>query len=159
MFGSGRAARDGAAVDTLIGRHTEVLGDIRFSGGLHVDGCIKGCVTGTGEKAASLSVSEGGSIQGNVKVATITLNGTVTGDVYASERLTLAAKAKVFGNVYYQLLQMEPGATIDGKLVHQETARDSTSASAPSREGQRCADAASFGDDSTGAVELKAGES
>ena len=33
------------AVDTLVGKQTEVLGDIRFSGGLHIDGTVKGKVS------------------------------------------------------------------------------------------------------------------
>jgi cytoskeletal protein CcmA (bactofilin family) len=109
-----------AAVDTLIGRQTEVLGDVRFSGGLHVDGKIKGNVTTLGgDKSAHLSVSESGSIEGDVRVPTMMLNGTVIGDVRATEKLTLAAKARVTGNVYYKVLQMEPGAMINGQLMYE----------------------------------------
>jgi cytoskeletal protein CcmA (bactofilin family) len=109
------------SVDTLIGRQTEILGDVRFSGGLHIDGRVKGTVIASGEKSATLSISEAGVIEGDVKVPVIVLNGTVNGDVWATERLTLAAKARVVGNVYYKVLQMEPGALINGQLVHSET--------------------------------------
>ncbi len=34
-----------SAVDTLIGRQTEILGDVRFARVLHVDGRIKGGVS------------------------------------------------------------------------------------------------------------------
>lgn len=109
-----------AAVDTLIGRQTEVLGDVRFSGGLHVDGKIKGSVTTLGtDKSATLSVSESGTIEGDVRVPTMILNGTVIGDVRATERLSLAAKARVTGNVHYKVLQMEPGAMINGQLLYE----------------------------------------
>jgi cytoskeletal protein CcmA (bactofilin family) len=115
---SSGSSSKGAAVDTLIGRQTEVLGDVRFSGGLHVDGKIKGSVTTIGtDKAAHLSVSETGAIEGDVRVPTMMLNGTVTGDVRATEKLTLAAKARVTGNVYYKVLQMESGAMINGQLM------------------------------------------
>ena len=108
----------GAAVDTLIGRQTEVLGDVRFSGGLHVDGKIKGSVTTLGtDKSAHLSVSETGAIEGDVRVPTMMLNGTVIGDVRATEKLSLAAKARVTGNVYYKVLQMESGAMINGQVM------------------------------------------
>ena len=110
----------GGAVDTLIGRQTEVLGDVRFSGGLHVDGKIKGGVTTLGnDKSAHLSVSESGAIEGDVRVPIIMLNGTVIGDVRATEKLSLAAKARVTGNVHYKLLQMEPGAMINGQLLYE----------------------------------------
>ncbi|MFP5357951.1 MAG: polymer-forming cytoskeletal protein [Gammaproteobacteria bacterium] len=106
-------------VDTLIGRQTEVLGDVRFSGGLHVDGKIKGKVVANADKNATLSVSESGSIEGNVRVPNIVLNGQVVGDVHASERIQLAARARVTGNVYYKIIQMEGGATVNGQMVHE----------------------------------------
>ncbi|HVT37370.1 MAG TPA: polymer-forming cytoskeletal protein, partial [Nevskiaceae bacterium] len=105
-------------VDTLIGKQTEILGDVRFSGGLHVDGKIKGKVLAeAGNKGASLSVSENGAVEGDVRVPNIVLNGKVTGDVHATERIHLAAKARVNGNVYYKIIEMEGGAEINGQLV------------------------------------------
>jgi cytoskeletal protein CcmA (bactofilin family) len=118
--GSSGGSSKVAAVDTLIGRQTEVLGDVRFAGGLHVDGKIKGSVTTLGaDKGATLSVSESGTIEGDVRVPTMILNGTVIGDVRATERLSLAAKARVSGNVHYKVLQMEPGAMINGQLLYE----------------------------------------
>lgn len=115
---SSSSSSKGAAMDTLIGRQTEVLGDVRFSGGLHVDGKIKGNVSVVGtDKSAHLSVSETGAIEGDVRVPTMMLNGSVIGDVRASEKLSLAAKARVNGNVYYKVLQIEPGAMINGQLM------------------------------------------
>jgi len=121
MFGSSSPKGGTAAtsVDTLIGRQTEVLGDVHFAGGLHVDGKIKGKVIATTDKAASLSVSDTGTIEGDVRVPNIVLNGTVSGDVHASEKITLAVKARVTGNVYYKILEMEGGATVNGQLVHE----------------------------------------
>jgi len=116
LGGSGPAAK-GATMDTLIGRQTEILGDVRFSGGLHIDGKVKGNIAAAGDKAASLSVSDTGTIEGDVRVPTIVLNGVVTGDVRACERLTLNAKARINGNVYYKILQMEPGAVINGQVL------------------------------------------
>lgn len=111
------SSKGATTVDTLIGTQTEILGDVRFAGGLHVDGKIKGNVLSISDKAASLSVSESGVIEGDVRVPTMKLNGSVIGDVRTSERLVLNAKARVNGNVYYKLLQMEPGAMINGQLL------------------------------------------
>ncbi|HEX4871192.1 MAG TPA: polymer-forming cytoskeletal protein [Nevskiaceae bacterium] len=109
------------SVDTLIGRHTEILGDIRFAGGLHLDGRIKGKVLASTDKAASLSVTESGMVEGDVRVPNVMLNGTVVGDVYASEKITLAAKARVTGNVFYKILEMQAGAQVNGQLVHEKS--------------------------------------
>jgi cytoskeletal protein CcmA (bactofilin family) len=120
MFGGNMPkATSTSAVDTLIGRQSEILGDVRFSGGLHVDGKIKGKVIANSDKAASLSISETGSIEGDVRVPNIVLNGSVSGDVHASGKITLAAKARVTGNVYYKIIEMEGGAQVNGQMVHE----------------------------------------
>lgn len=116
FFGS-NPGKTAGTVDTLIGRQTEILGDIRFGGGLHIDGTVKGRISGQPDKACGLWVSETGVIEGDVVVPNVTLNGTVNGDVHASEQLTLGARAKVTGNVYYKTLQMEPGAMVNGQLL------------------------------------------
>lgn len=103
-------------IDTLIGGEAEIQGDVHFTGGLHVDGRIKGNVVADGD--AVLMLSEHGSIEGEVRVPHIVLNGTVTGDVHAAERIELAARARVRGNVFYQLIEMVMGAEVNGKLVH-----------------------------------------
>lgn len=120
LFGGAPAPKSGTTtVDTLIGRQTEVSGDVRFSGGLHVDGKIKGKVIASADKSAALSVSDSGMVEGDVRVPNIVLNGAVVGDVHASERLRMSAKARVTGNVYYKILEMEAGATVNGQLVHE----------------------------------------
>ena len=131
MFGGNNAPKSSnttTAVDTLIGRQTEVLGDVHFSGGLHVDGKIKGKVIANSDKAASLSVAESGAIEGDVRVPIIVLNGSVSGDVHASEKITLAAKARVTGNVFYKIIEMEGGALVNGSMVHEPTGGITSSA-------------------------------
>ena len=105
-------------IQTLIGQHTELQGDVRFSGGLHVDGVIKGNVIAENDSNSMLTLSEHGTIEGEVRVHNIVLNGTVEGDVYAEERIELDACSRVTGNVYYNLIEMAIGAEVNGNLVH-----------------------------------------
>jgi cytoskeletal protein CcmA (bactofilin family) len=106
-------------IDTLIGNGTRIIGDVQFSGGFHVDGHIKGNVDAKAESGATLSVSDGGVIEGAVAVPNVVLNGTVNGDILAHERIELGSTARVTGNVYYGLIEMEMGAEINGKLIHE----------------------------------------
>ena len=106
-------------IDTLLGAGTRVIGDIQFAGGFHVDGYIKGNVDAPPESGATLSVSDTGVIEGAVAVPNVVLNGTVKGDILAHERVELGATARVTGNVYYGLIEMEMGAEINGKLIHE----------------------------------------
>lgn len=107
------------SVDTLIGRQTELQGDIRFSGGLHIDGTVKGKIMADSDKNATLSVSESGRVEGDVRVPNLVLNGVVEGDVHATQRITLSPNAKVNGDVYYKIIEMSSGAMVNGQLVHE----------------------------------------
>lgn len=105
-------------VSTVIGQGTVISGDVEFSGGLHLDGAVKGNVLGDDDSRATLTVSEQGRVEGDVRVENLILNGMVVGDVFATERAELAANARVTGTVYYRLLEMAMGAEVNGKLVH-----------------------------------------
>lgn len=106
-------------IDTLIGAGTRIIGDVQFSGGFHIDGYIKGNVDAPPESGATLSVSDSGVVEGSVAVPNVILNGTVKGDILAHDRVELGATARVAGNVYYALIEMEMGAEINGKLIHE----------------------------------------
>lgn len=117
MF-SGKNSRPAARIDTLIGRNTEIAGNVTFGGGLHVDGNIHGNVSAAENAESVLSVSQHGIVKGEIRVPHVTVNGTVEGDVYASQRLEVGAGARITGDVYYNLIEMSVGATVDGKMVH-----------------------------------------
>lgn len=108
-------------IATVIGSGTTIQGDMTFVGGLHVDGTIKGGIlVEPGDNQSALTLSEKGVIEGDITVPNIIINGEVIGDVFASERVELAPKAKVSGTVYYNLLEMSMGAEVNGQLIHSE---------------------------------------
>jgi len=125
MFGIGKSSNY-SRIDTVIGPQTHLEGDIRFSGGLHVDGTIKGNIIAEPGTDTVLTVSGEGRIEGDVRVPNLVLNGAVEGDVYASERVELASHAKVTGNLYYNLIEMAMGAEVNGNLVHRAESRRET---------------------------------
>ena len=104
-------------VDSLVGKKARVLGEIRFSEGLHIDGLIKGNVVSDDDQPATLSVSDSGTIEGHVKVPNVIISGIVKGDVYSSEYVELGPTARIEGDVYYGLIEMAMGAEVNGKLV------------------------------------------
>ena len=116
MFGKRKKIKS-ARVDSLIGRQTELFGDIRFDGGLHIDGTVRGNVLANENGESVLTLSEEGTIEGEVRVPNVVLNGVVVGDVYANQHVELAPNARVTGNVYYTLIEMAIGAEVNGNLV------------------------------------------
>jgi cytoskeletal protein CcmA (bactofilin family) len=66
---------------------------------------------------ASLSVSEHAVIDGSVEAHHVVANGRINGDILASGRVVLGARARVRGDVHYGAIEMAHGAEISGKLV------------------------------------------
>jgi cytoskeletal protein CcmA (bactofilin family) len=105
-------------IATVIGLDTEIRGDVSFASGMHIDGVVKGNVTGLPDTKSTLVISKGGRIEGDVKVENLILDGYIVGDVFACNRVELAAGAQVTGTVHYQLLEMAMGAQVNGQLIH-----------------------------------------
>lgn len=113
-----RDHKDGIGqIDTLIGRGTNIQGDLEFLGGVHIDGRVTGSVRGASGAPSAISVSEHGVVEGSVEASQVVLNGAVHGDIYGTERVVLGAKARVRGNVHYGAIEMALGAEIQGRLV------------------------------------------
>jgi cytoskeletal protein CcmA (bactofilin family) len=105
-------------IDTLVGADTRIEGDLYFSGGLRVDGAIRGNVAEQNGNPSTLIISEHGKIEGAVSAAKIVLNGKVTGTVKSSHFIELQTKARITGDLNYKSLEMHTGAVIEGKLVY-----------------------------------------
>ncbi len=122
MFGDKtKHRRDGSdAAETLIGPRAVIHGDITFSGGLCVQGKVIGKVIAEDGQPAVLTVAEQGCVEGEVRVPVAVICGEMQGDVFSSERVELAAKARVRGNIHYKVVEMTAGAMITGRLIHAE---------------------------------------
>jgi len=106
-------------IDTLIGAKTDLKGDIVFTGGLRVDGKVRGNITAKGDANRTLVLSENAAVIGNVTVPHIITNGTIKGNVRAAERIELQPKAEISGDVYYKVIEMSLGAVINGNLLRE----------------------------------------
>jgi cytoskeletal protein CcmA (bactofilin family) len=121
MWGSNKIRS--SKIETLIGQSIELDGDLNFSGGLHLDGKINGNVSSEKGSNSVLVVSEQGQISGDVSVPYAVINGTINGNVYASEKLELSNKACITGNVHYNVLEMASGASVNGNMLHENNER------------------------------------
>ena len=106
-------------IDCLIGAGTTIEGNITFSGGLRVDGHVRGNVLAVEDKPGTLVLSEQARIEGEIRVSHVVINGTVVGPVHAVEYVELQAKANVTGDVHYRMLEIQLGAVVQGRLVYQ----------------------------------------
>lgn len=120
MFGKKSDAGPQGRIDSLIGAGTSIDGSVRFSGGLRIDGEVKGSVMAAEAASAStLVVSDQARIEGEVSVAHLVLNGIIVGPVKVAGSLEMQPKAKIVGDVTYAAIEMHQGAIIEGRLVHE----------------------------------------
>jgi cytoskeletal protein CcmA (bactofilin family) len=111
--------RPSTPIECLIGTRMTVTGDIVFSGGLNIAGSVKGSVIAEGPEAL-VDVNESGRIDGDIRAPHVHLNGEMNGDVVATEKLVLGSTARVRGNIFYKLLEMNAGAQVNGQMIHQD---------------------------------------
>ena len=109
-------------IDSLIGANTRIEGNVIFSGGLRVDGMVRGNVSAMADQPGTLVVSADARIDGEVQAAHIVVNGSITGPLHASETLELHAGATVRGDVHYKTIEIHQGAVVEGRLVHHDAA-------------------------------------
>jgi cytoskeletal protein CcmA (bactofilin family) len=123
MFGnkSNRAPRiELSKLSSLIGPDIHITGDIRFSGGLRIDGRVTGNVIGEpgeGGGAALLVLSRHGVIEGSLRCAEAVIDGAVTGDIAVERFIDLQSNARVQGTLRYEQLRMDVGAVVQGELL------------------------------------------
>ena len=123
MFGKEKGNKLQNRIDCLIGAGTVIEGNITFTGGLRVDGHVRGNVLAVDDKPGTLVLSEEARIEGEIRVSHVVINGTVVGPVHAVEYAELQTKANVTGDVYYRTLEIQIGAVVQGRLVYQPEAK------------------------------------
>jgi len=119
---------------TLIAPDVRITGDLQFNDGLRLDGYVKGNVSGEPGSQTLLVLSDRGSIEGNVHGYDVVVNGRIVGDVIADHFVELQSNAHVTGNIYYQQLRMDCGASVDGKLTKRDAAQTAAPLLAPAAE-------------------------
>lgn len=108
---------DASRLAGLLAHDTCVRGDVTFAGGLRVDGRVEGNIVSKPDDRGLLILSDKGVIVGTVKVYDAVINGRIEGDLEVEHFLELQAGARVSGNITYQTMKLDCGATVDGKLT------------------------------------------
>jgi cytoskeletal protein CcmA (bactofilin family) len=115
--------RSGGAVTThvaaFLGPNVKVTGDVSFAGGLRIDGVVTGDVGCNGDQGGTLTIGNGGQVQGDIRVTNLVVYGHIQGNVHVSGLVDIREQALVVGDVHYAALDVAPGGVIQGRLVPQ----------------------------------------
>lgn len=106
-----RPMANGGSTFSVIGGDVTITGNLKASADLHVDGAIKGDII-----CASLVQGEASIIEGAIEARSARLAGKVKGTISAKE-LTILASATIEGDVHYDSLTVEQGASVEGRFA------------------------------------------
>lgn len=93
---------------------SESLKQIVFEGTLRVDAYMAGTIHSNDGK---LILHAGGTIDGDLFVREAVIDGTVRGDIHGTQRVELGSSARVIGDISTSQLQIQPGATFQGRCA------------------------------------------
>ena len=100
-------------IETLIGNGTTFKGDIIASKSLRVDGVLIGNI----KEAANVIIGETAQVKGNINANYVVIDGTVEGNITASDSIELLNKSKVTGDLTTTILSINEGAKFKGKSL------------------------------------------
>jgi cytoskeletal protein CcmA (bactofilin family) len=101
------------SLSAFIDQGSEFEGKLTFKDTVRIDGQFRGEIASQN----TLIVGETGEIMATVRSREVVISGTVTGNVFASERLVLHKSARVEGDIEAGTLAIEEGAVLNGKVT------------------------------------------
>ena len=103
---------------TVIGENCVIEGDVTFEKTIEVHGKIIGTLKiAENCTSASLIIKKTGIIEGDVYGSDVLIEGEVVGNVSGKKEIKIENSAFISGNVYYDILDVQGGATINGNLI------------------------------------------
>ena len=98
-------------LNTIIGKGTILEGTLEVSGGVRIDGKVKGKISCN----ETISIGDEGVVESDLDAKIIIIGGDVQGNVFASEKVELQSKSKVTGDITTKSLVVAEGAVFHGK--------------------------------------------
>jgi cytoskeletal protein CcmA (bactofilin family) len=117
-----REIKDGT-LSGFVGSGSSITGEATFKSMLRIDGRFSGRIN---SPTGTLIVGSGGQVDANIEVAVCTIQGTVNGDVIATQRIELGRASKLNGNIQTPSLMIEQGAVFEGssKMIQQKASAE-----------------------------------
>ena len=128
---------------SVLGADVTITGNISATTELHIDGTVEGDID-----CASLVQGDGSQITGEVTAETARLAGRVDGSIHARE-LVILRSATINGDVHYEALTVEQGASVQGRFAPREAGSASASSSQSSAQSESSSESTSSAGGST----------
>ena len=112
-FGSLRSKVTGGGDAAVIGRSIQINGDLRGNEDLRIEGDVSGTVE---LRNSALTIGKEGKVKADVYAKSIAVDGETTGDLYATDRISVHVNARVQGNIVAPKVSIEEGAQFKGSI-------------------------------------------
>ena len=96
---------------TIISEDVEIIGTVKSSSAIRICGRLNGDLN----CSADADIGETANIKGNVSVSSVIVNGQISGNVMAKDKIELKAAARVNGDIKAKRLMVEDGVSLVGK--------------------------------------------
>ncbi|MBQ2869562.1 MAG: polymer-forming cytoskeletal protein [Akkermansia sp.] len=105
-----------ATTRNVLNYDVSVVGTLRFTDDLLVDGSVEGEITSDGELTvgANASIQAGEKNKVAVRTQSAIIHGKVVGDIVVTDRVVLASTAELVGDVTAAKISIEEGAVFVG---------------------------------------------
>ena len=100
----------------LIGKGTQINGDMNSEGDIRIDGDLTGNIKCSGR----LVVGTTGRVNGDINCKNCEIAGSLRGNLTILEALNLKASSNVKGDIYTGKLSIEPGSVFSGSCIMSE---------------------------------------
>ena len=107
------SARPGPANTAVIGPSIQIDGTLRGDEDLVIEGQVKGTVE---LKKNSVTIGAQGNVQADIHAHTIFVDGTMDGNLVASERVVIRQSARIKGSIVSPRVSLEDGARFNGSI-------------------------------------------
>lgn len=94
----------------LISNGTEIIGDIKSTGDIRIDGSLTGNLNTKGK----VVIGQTGKVNGEIICKNSEISGIIEGKVIVNQLLNLKASSKILGDIVTSKLSIEPGAIFSG---------------------------------------------
>lgn len=98
-------------ITVVIQKGCHLEGKLQFEGTARIDGSFNGEIF----TPDILIIGDEAEVTGQVEADVVVISGRFTGDILATQRVEVQAPAMVRGTIEAPVLQVEEGATFDGK--------------------------------------------
>lgn len=88
-------------------------GELTFDDTMRIDGKFEGTI----RSENVLIIGDTGEVQGEVRVGSVSIDGTLRGSVVAREKIEIHPHGRVYAKLQAPILKIEEGATFQGEVA------------------------------------------